>query len=145
MHCAPSPRSHATLILCATLLLGGCLQLPPPEAAALSLTKVNSARVTLWNVRLEKAPGGLRLDGHVFRHYPAADEDTTRTHLLVTFFDARGESLREIPAEFTPGRVPHGYRGPGYSVFSVLLDKLPPGTNRIQIRAYDEPAPLPVR
>jgi hypothetical protein len=129
----------------AALLLGGCLSMsaPPPELASLSLTKVNSARVYLWNVRLKKEHGRLFLYGQVFRQHPVADEDTSRTHLTITLFDSRGEPLRERPAEFEPRRIPHGYRVPGHSVLSVPLDMLPEHTSCIQVRAYDDPVPIP--
>lgn len=145
MPCSLLSTLRAAAGLTAILLLGGCLSLPapPPGTAALRLTKVNSARVTLWNVWFEQRDGRLFLSGHVFRHYPAAYEDTSRSHLTITLFNVAGERLRELPAEFAPRQIPHGYRGPGYSTFSVPLDVLPEHTNRIQIQAYDDPASSP--
>jgi hypothetical protein len=125
--------------------VGGCLAPPalPPELAALALTKVNSPKVTLWTVRLERKDGRFLLSGHAFRHYPAAGEDTSRTHLVITLFDAAGKRLRELPADFAPRQIPHGYRGPGYSVFSIPLEQLPADTYCIQVRAVDADTPAP--
>jgi len=142
----PSALRAATGLL-AALLLGGCLSMsaPPAGPASPSLTKVDSARVTLWNISLGKKAGQVFLYGHVFRRYPAADEDTTHTHLAITLFNAGGERLRELTADFEPRQIPHGYRGPGYSAFAVPMDVLPEGTMRIQIQARDDLASDPAR
>lgn len=126
--------------LLAGLLLGGCLSPPPPGLRDVSLSKVNSTKVTRWNVRFEKRDGRLYLCGHVFRHYPAANDDTSRTHLTISLFNTRVEPLLRLPAEFMPRQIPRGARSPGYSIFSVPLDVLPEQTNSIQIRLDDEPA-----
>lgn len=138
----PSPFRAATGLLVA-LLLGGCQSISPPSPglASLSVTKVESARVTLWNVRLEKIDGRLFLCGHVFRRYAGAVEDTSNTHLVITLFNVQGQLLRELPAGFEPRQIPRGHRGPGYSAFSVALDVLPAGTSRIQVQARDDLAP----
>ena len=143
MHCILSSTFRAAGLFVA-LSLGGCLAMPapPPGLPSLSVTKVNSARVTLWNVWFENRDGRLFLCGHVFRHYPATNEDTSGSHLTITLFSATSERLRELPAEFEPRQIPRGSRGAGYSVFAVPLDVLPESTNHIQIRAYDDPAPL---
>jgi hypothetical protein len=129
----------STSVLLATLL-GGCsgIPTPPPEVASITLTKVNSHQVSLWNTWFEKRQNRLFLTGHVFRHYPGAYVDTSKTHLTVTLFNNAGKCLLELPAEFTPSMIPHGRRMPGYSVFSIPLDRLPEDTKSIQIRAYDD-------
>ncbi len=119
---------------------------PPPPTTGLppiSLTRLNSARVTVWNVWLEKADGRLLLRGHIHRHHPAADEDTSGSHLAITLLDARNGILLSLPVEFAPRQIPRGHRLDGYSSFAVPLDHLPEQTNRIEIRACDDPTSSP--
>ena len=143
MSSASSPAVHLAVILSLGLLLGGgcAMQAPPPGLPPIRLTKVNSARVTLWNVGLEQTDGRLFLRGHVLRHYPAANEDTSLTHLAKTLFNSRNEILLSLPAEFEPRQIPRGHRLDGYSSFSLPLDRLPEQANRIEIRACDDPIP----
>jgi hypothetical protein len=143
-HSAYSRRLHFTILL-AALLIGGCtgMPTPPPEVALITLTKVNSDRVVLRNVCFEQRNGRLFLRGHVYRHYPAAYDDTSKTHLTITFLGAGAECLLALPAAFAPGKIPRWARMPGFSVFSVPLDRLPLGTQCILIRAYDDSATSP--
>ncbi len=121
------------------VLVGGCVSPPSPaETAHPALVKINSPVVTLWSVRWTETDQGLILSGHVFRHYPEADEDTTRSHLAVALLDAQGRRLRELHADYEPRRIPHRPRERGYSTFSVLVDTLPPGIDRVEIRAYED-------
>lgn len=102
------------------LLLIGCIAtstLRPPGLPPISLTEVDSARDTLHQVRLEERAGRLLLCGYVFRHYPAATEDTSATRLLLTLFKARDEPQRDLLAEFTPRQIPLGARRSSYSVY----------------------------
>ncbi len=85
MHYSPLTTLRVASLI-AVLLLGGCLAMPAPPP--LILTKINSARVTLRKVWFEERGGRLFLSGHVFRHYPPADEDTSGTHLLIALFPA---------------------------------------------------------
>ncbi len=135
----------SSAVLPVALLLSGCAEIPqpPPEVASITLTKVNSDRVVLRDVGFEQRNGRLFLRGHVYRHYPAAYDDTSMTHLTITFLGARAEHLLELPAEFAPGKIPRWARMPGFSVFSVPLDRLPLGTQCILIRAYDDFATNP--
>ena len=137
----------AAILLLAEMQTSGCsvIPVPPPEVASIVLTKMNSPRVTIREAWLEKKDPRLFLRGHVFRSHPGDDEDTSLTHLTLTFFGAGSEPLLKLPAEFMPGNIPHGHRMSGYSVFSVPLDRLPAGTKSIQIEAYDDfasPAPV---
>jgi hypothetical protein len=136
------PYVQAAARFLPSLLLGGCLALPvPPDLASLQLSKVNSPRVTLWNTWFEKRSGQPFLCGHAFRRHPAADEDTTGTHLRLTLYDRQGRSLQVLPAELVPRQIPRGARRAGYSSFAVPLNELPAAAARIEVQAYDDPDP----
>lgn len=127
-----------TVLLCLSAL-GGCITSPPPpEVKRITLSKMSSPIITVWEVRWKKDEKGLGLTGLVLRHYPAAQEDTTHSHLLASFYDGQGNLLRETPAEFEPRRIRRGHRMPGLSTFSIPLPDLPANTDRITIRAFDE-------
>lgn len=133
---------RVSAVLFSLFVLGGCVSPPPPPGAEnITISRINSPIVTLWKVRWKSQGKAPALSGEVLRHYPAAGEDTTRSHLSITLFAARGAPLRVLQAEFEPRQIPPSLRSTGYSTFTVPLTDLPGGTTRIEIRVYEDPPP----
>lgn len=146
-HGLVEPTSGATRIRAAASRLGACLglvvlagcaslQRPPPEFAHIQIDVAHSPVVSVSRATLVREHG-LVLKGYVLRQHDATD--TTRTHLDVTLLDAQGRVLRETIERFAPAQIPKRVRMPDSASFSVVLDPLPAGTNRIVVRAHEGP------
>ena len=127
----------AIMLSLAALALTGCATPfgAPPDVANIKLTRFDSPLVSVEKIWLERKKGPLVVTGYVIKEL--STEDTTGTHLDVTLFDAGGEVLRSTVEYFEPRQIPRRYRRPDYATYRVQLDPLPPGTDRIEVRAHE--------
>lgn len=127
------------LLSVAGAILAGCATpfRPPPDVAHLRLDRVDSPVVRVEKVWLERKNGPLVVKGFVLKRLDATD--TTQTHLDVTLFDADGHVLRSTVEYFEPRQIPRRYRRPDDAPYRVVLDPLPVGTTRIEVRAHEGP------
>ena len=131
---------HSLVFVAVALVSGGCTAVDTnvPEAARVSFTKVDSPIVGIGSTQLERQNGRLVLSGYVVRRWPAASDDTTKSHVKITLIDAHGAVLRTVATEFEPRVIPHGHKMPGYAKFLAELEPLPDAASRIEIRAYED-------
>ena len=137
----------ALLLLPVTVFLTGCVMFmsTPADLASIKREHVNSEKVSVRDFELIRYEDQLLLVGKVGRIY--FDADTSRTHLDVTLYAADGSVLRALTSEFNPRQVYRGYRMAGTSSYRVVLDPLPPGLARVEVRAHDgeHAAPPPLK
>lgn len=107
----------------------------PPDVAHIQLDRADSPLVSVEKIWLERKTGPLVVTGYVVKEL--ATEDTTGTHLDVTLFAADGRVLRSTVEHFEPRQIPRRYRQPDDATYRVVLDPLPPGTVRIEVRAHE--------
>lgn len=138
----PFMKSTACLSL-ALLLLVGCATpfRAPSDVRDIKLERVGSPVVDVDKIWLERKAGPLVLKGSVVKQLAA--EDTTQTHLDVTLYDSAGRVLRSTIEHFEPRQIRRQWRRPGYGVYEEVLDPLPPGTTRIEVRAHEGIHPTP--
>jgi hypothetical protein len=125
------------------LLLGlisaatGCFSVPrtPPDLVSIRCDTVDSARVAVPYAELIRVNDQVVLVGKVGRVYWGAD--TSATHLDVAMYAADGSVLRALVAEFTPRQIYGGRHLSGRSEFRVVLESLPLGLARIEVRAHE--------
>jgi len=121
----------------------GCATVPLlPEAAAVTLDRVSSAAVAVYQPKLVVKDGGLLLDGWVYRQFGA--ETTAQTHLDVAFLDAGGRELhRELtyfrPRDLRMGTHQMSHRGH----YTLPIPAMPADTAKILVRAHDDLAHQP--
>jgi hypothetical protein len=128
---------RAMLFLPVMALLSGCVSFirTPPDLTHIAREHANSAKVKVRDFELVRYEGQLLLVGKVGRQF--FDADTTKTHLDVTLYAADGAVLRTLTSEFSPRQILRGRRMPGSSSFQIVLDQLPPGLARVDVRAHD--------
>jgi hypothetical protein len=121
----------------ALVVLAGCATpfRAPPDLAHIRLDRVGSSVVEVEKIWLERKKGPLVVKGFVVKHLEV--EDTTQTHLDVTLYDEAGNVLRSTVEHFEPRQIPRRYRKPDDASYRVVLDPLPPGTARIEVRAHE--------
>ncbi len=107
--------------------------------AQVPLQGVDSPVVLVEKIWLERRDGELALRGYVLKRLAATD--TTGTHLDVTLFDASGRILRTSLESFTPKQIVRRHRRPAYASYYVVLDPLPPGVARIEVRSDEAEHP----
>jgi hypothetical protein len=107
----------------------------PSDVAHIRLDRADSPLVSVEKAWLERKHGRLFVTGYVLKRHET--EDTTGTHLDVALFDATGRELRRSIEHFEPRQIPRRYRRPDYATYRVVLDPLPPGTARIEVRAHE--------
>ena len=119
------------------LLLAGCATpfRAPPDVRDIKLERVGSSVVEVEKIWLERKAGPLTLKGYVLKHLMA--DDTTQTHLDVTLYDSAGRVLRATVEQFEPRQILGRFRRPAYGTYEVVLDPLPAGTARIEVRAHE--------
>lgn len=124
------------MVPCAAAL-SGCVMFmnTPPDLAHIKREHVNSSKVTVRDFSLLHYKEQTLLVGKVGRLFFEAN--TTKTHLDVTLFAADGSVLRSLTTEFNPRQIYAGHRMPGSSSYQVVLDPLPPGLARVEVRAHD--------
>jgi hypothetical protein len=119
--------------------LAGCAASPAPlprAAQGVALVPISSKSVTVREPALQVKDGRLQLVGFVVKVYEA--DTTEKTHLDVAFLDASGARLAEQTTTFYPQRLTTGRRAPNrQGHYTVPLDPLVPGTQRIEVRAHD--------
>jgi hypothetical protein len=125
------------LMAFAAVALAGCATpfRAPPDVAHIRLERADSPVVVVEKIWLERKEGPLVLKGYVLKRLEA--EDTTRTHLDVTLYDAAGAVLRRTVEHFEPRQIPERNRRPDDATYRVVLDPLPSGTVRIEVRAHE--------
>lgn len=125
------------LLLPCAALLTGCVNFmrTPPDLAQIKREHANSAKVSVRGFELIRYKDQTLLVGKVGRLFFEAD--TRKTHLDVTLFAADGSVLRSFTTEFSPRQIYAGRRMPGSSGYQVVLDPLPPGLARVEVRAHD--------
>jgi hypothetical protein len=125
------------LMAFAAVALAGCATpfRAPPDVAHIRLERADSPVVVVEKIWLERKEGPLVLKGYVLKRLEA--EDTTRTHLDVTLYDAAGAVLRRTVEHFEPRQIPDRNRRPDDATYRVVLDPLPSGTVRIEVRAHE--------
>jgi len=119
------------------LLLAGCATpfRAPPDVAHIKLDRVDSPVVVVEKIWLERKKGPLVVTGYIIKRLEV--EDTTQTHLDVTLYDTAGQVLRTSVEHFEPRQIPRRYRRPDDAIYRVILDPLPSGTARIEVRAHE--------
>lgn len=128
---------RALVLLCMMALLSGCVTFmrTPADLAPIARTHDDSAKVKVRDFELVRYEGQLLLVGKVGRQ--TFDADTSKTHLDVTLSAGDGTVLRAFIAEFSPRQVSRGHRMPGSSSYQAVLDPLPPGLARVDVRAHE--------
>ncbi len=101
--------------------------------AHITLDRVDSPLVRIETSWLERKKGPLVVTGYVIKRQDT--KDTTGTHIDVTLFDASGNVLRTTIEHFEPRQIPRRPRMPDSATYRVVLDPLPAGTARIEVRA----------
>lgn len=129
--------SFVLLLSAAGLLIAGCATpfRAPPDVAHIQLTRGDSPVVLVEKIWLERKEGPLVVRGYVLKRLEA--EDTTRTHLDVTLYDASGNVLRRSVEHFEPRQIPRRYRRPDDAAYRIVLDPLPAGTVRVDVSAHE--------
>lgn len=119
------------------VILAGCTTpfQAPPDVAHIQLDRADSPLVSVEKIWLERKSGPLVVTGFVLKEL--STEDTTGTHLDVTLFDAGGRVLRSTVEHFEPRQIPRRPRQPDDATYRVVLDPLPAGTVRIEVRAHE--------
>ena len=107
----------------------------PRDVAHIKLERADSPIVTVEKIWLERKRGPLVVKGYVVKELDA--KDTTQTHLDITLYDSAGAVLRRTVEYFEPRQIPRRHRQPDYGSYNVTLDPLPPGTDRIEVRAHE--------
>jgi len=125
------------LLGAAGALLAGCATpfRAPPDVAHIKLERVDSPVVVVEKIWLERKNGPLVVTGYIIRQFQA--EDTTQTHLDVALYDEAGRVLRKTVEHFEPQQLRRQGRRPPYGTYRVVLDPLPAGTARIEVRAHE--------
>lgn len=124
-------------MLLATLFLAGCATpfRAPRDAAHIKLERVDSPVVIVEKIWLERKRGPLIVKGYVLKRLSA--DDTTQTHLDVTLYDQNGQVLRSTVENFEPRQIRRQWGRPGFGSYGVVLEPLPVGTARIEVRAHE--------
>lgn len=127
----------AVMLPLVALALAGCATpfRAPPDVANIKLVRFDSPLVSVEKIWLERKHGPLVVTGYVIKGL--STEDTTGTHLDVTLLDAGGQVLRSTVEHFEPRQIPNRTRQPDFATYRVQLDPLPPGTDRIEVRAHE--------
>ena len=107
----------------------------PADVAHIQLDRADSPLVSVEKIWLERKNGPLVVTGYVLKEL--STDDTTGTHLDVTLFDAGGRVLRSTVEHFEPRQIIKRPRQPADATYRVVLDPLPPGTVRIEVRAHE--------
>lgn len=124
-------------VLLAMLFLAGCATpfRAPPDVANIRLERIDSPVVIVEKIWLERKNGPLIVKGSVLKRLSA--NDTTQTHLDVTLYGQNGQVLRSTIENFEPRQIRRQWRRPGFGSYRVVLDPLPAGTARIEVRAHE--------
>lgn len=124
-------------LLSVALALAGCATpfRAPSDVANVILERVDSPLVRVEKIWLERKNGPLVVTGFVLKRLET--EDTTGSHLDVTLYDAAGQVLRRTVEYFEPRQIPDRYRRLDDATYRVVLDPLPAGTARIEVRAHE--------
>ncbi|AOS44081.1 hypothetical protein Verru16b_01142 [Lacunisphaera limnophila] len=130
-------KPNLWLILLASAALAGCATpfRAPEDVSHIKLDTADSRLVRVEKVWLEGKQGHLAVRGYVLKRLN--NDDTSGTHLDVTLFDADGRVLRSTVEHFEPRRIPPRFRRPHSASYRVMLDPLPVGTVRIEVRAHE--------
>ena len=128
---------RALLFLPLLALLSGCVSFmrTPSDLTHIVREHSNSAKVKVRDFELIRYEGQFLLVGKVGRQF--FDADTSKTHLDVTLYTTDGAVLRSFTTAFNPRQIHRSYRMPGSSSYQVVLDPLPPGLARVDVRAHD--------
>jgi len=131
------PMNRRILAALAVIGLASCATpfRAPPDVAHIRLDRVDSPVVIVEKIWLERKKGPLVVKGFVLKRLEA--EDTAQTHLDVTLYNGAGKVLRSTVEHFEPRQIPRRYRRPDDASYSVTLDPMPPGTDRIEVRAHE--------
>ncbi len=130
-------RLFLTAALVTTLGLVGCATpfRAPPDVAQIKLERVDSSRVVVTKIWLERDAGVLVVKGYIVKRLDA--DDTTQTYLEVTLYDSAGAVLRRTLEHFEPRQLVRRHKRPGIGTYRVPLDPLPVGTASIEVRAHE--------
>ncbi|MDP1579430.1 MAG: hypothetical protein Q8M02_04075 [Candidatus Didemnitutus sp.] len=130
-------RLFLSVAVATTLGLVGCATpfRAPPEVAQIKLERVDSPRVVVTQIWLEREAGLLFVKGNLVKRLEA--DDTTPTYLAVTRYDSAGAVLRRTVEHFEPRQLVRRAKRPGIGTYRVPLDPLPVGTARIEVRAHE--------
>ena len=117
--------------------LAGCATAPlPPEAAAVTLDRIPSKAVAVYQPKLVVKDRRLLLDGWVYRQFGA--QTTAQTHIDVAFLDAGGRELRSELTHFQPRDLRMGgHKMAHRGHYTLPIPAMPAGTATIQVRAHD--------
>lgn len=126
------------VIVAVAMLLGGCATFSslPPEARQVVRKGLPSTRVFIERPKLRFSDGVYLVEGFVQRNLTR--QSTIGSYLKVALFNAAGAKLSETRVDFTPAELPFRIGRSGISgSYSLVLGALPPGTARLEVRAYD--------
>jgi hypothetical protein len=129
-----------TFISILAAALGGCAGMNterlPDVASQIELVGVSSSKLIVRTPEIQAKASQLELDGVVERAFGA--DSTERTHLTVSFYDQTGRILQSDETDFAPRNL-NSYRRSVFhrGSFKFPLAALPPGTNRIEVRAHE--------
>lgn len=101
--------------------------------AHIVLDRLDSPLVWVEKTWLERKNVLLVVRGYVIKRLDT--KDMIGTHLDMTLFDAGGQVLRTTVEHFEPRQIPRRHHTPDSTTYRVVLDPLPPGTARIEVRA----------
>ena len=121
------------------LLLAGCATpfRAPADVAHIILERGDSPVVRVDKIWLDREGGTLFVRGYVMKRLEA--DDTSRTHLDVTLYDATGRVLRSTVEHFEPRQIPRQIRRSALASYDVALDPLPEGVAKISVMAHEGP------
>ena len=105
----------------------------PADVAQIQLERADSRNVIVDQIWLERKAGPLAVCGYVTKRLRG--DDTARTSLEVTLFDANGSVLRRTEGRFSPQRLIRHMNFPALGTYHIELGELPAGTIRILVRA----------
>lgn len=118
--------------------LAGCASVPlPPEAAAVTLDRIPSKSVAVYQPKLVVKDGRLLLDGWVYRQF--GSQTTARSHIDIAFLDDSGRELRSEGTYFAPRDLRMGgHKMAHRGHYTLPIPAMPAGTATIQVRAHDD-------
>lgn len=133
------PIKRLLVVALLGVMLTGCASLRPsdlpPEARGVVLVPVSSGFVRVGQPFLRAQDGQFQIHGTVAAAY--GSRTTESTHLEIFFLDAAGDLLRMTTAHFSPRNLISRYPGRSGS-YSLILESLPVGTARIEVRARQD-------
>jgi hypothetical protein len=117
-------------------ILTGCTSPFQRSQDHIKVEVFDSPVVIMEHISLDRRDGVSILTGSVVKRTDI--KDTAQTHLDVTCYDAAGQVLLLRTMEhFEPRQIPAKSSRPNYATYRVILNSIPAGTARIEVRAHE--------